>query len=230
MNDTTKKKKSTVSEEQVANFLKSEPEFFMRNAELLNDIVLTHETGAAISLVERQLSVMRTRNQDLRDRLDELMDNAKKNDQLFTYCKHLILALLDAEDLGDLIDALLYSFDHEFHIEHTRIILFDSSLKLAPKRASTMNIERAKAVLKQTITESRNFCGNLNSIETELVFGHSAPDVGSSAIVNLSANRPLGIIAIGNKDPLHYRGTQGTVFLNYLGDVISRILPRHLSS
>lgn len=48
-----------LTEAQVAEFLQQHPDFFTRNAKLLEKLHVPHETGRAVSLVERQTSVLR---------------------------------------------------------------------------------------------------------------------------------------------------------------------------
>jgi uncharacterized protein YigA (DUF484 family) len=35
-----------------------------------------------------------------------------------------------------------------------------------------------------------------------------------------------GVLAIGSRDPQHYKSSVGTLFLSYIADVLSRLLPR----
>jgi uncharacterized protein YigA (DUF484 family) len=34
------------------------------------------------------------------------------------------------------------------------------------------------------------------------------------------------VLAIASRDPLHYKSSVGTLFLSYIGEVLSRVLPR----
>ena len=58
------------TDEAIAEYLLANPDFFTRNSDLLADLQLPHSTGgAATSLIERQVSMLRGRNQiDLRQR------------------------------------------------------------------------------------------------------------------------------------------------------------------
>ena len=48
--------------EQVAAYLRAHKDFFVEHEALLADITIPHETGKAVSLVERQVVVLRERN------------------------------------------------------------------------------------------------------------------------------------------------------------------------
>ena len=86
-----------IRDEQVAEYLRSNPDFFKQQPGLLADLTLPHESGNAISLVERQVSILRERNMDMRHRMSSLLDNARDNDRLFDKTKRLVLALLEGK-------------------------------------------------------------------------------------------------------------------------------------
>ena len=61
---TLEKKSSTkisdkVDEHNVAQYLKGHPEFFQRHTSLLGSMSLEHNSGTAVSLIERQISILR---------------------------------------------------------------------------------------------------------------------------------------------------------------------------
>ncbi|MDZ7825512.1 MAG: DUF484 family protein [Gammaproteobacteria bacterium] len=65
------------SAEAVADYLRDHPEFFLGRDALLADMILPHGSDGAISLVERQLQVLRERNDDMRRRLNDLVRDAQ---------------------------------------------------------------------------------------------------------------------------------------------------------
>ena len=96
-----------MDEDDVRDFLVQNPDYFQKNPELLGLIQIPHSTGAAVSLVERQVSVLRDRNVDLRHRLRDLGSTAKDNDQMFADTRELVLGLLPARNLAELETALV---------------------------------------------------------------------------------------------------------------------------
>ncbi|MEJ2479536.1 MAG: DUF484 family protein [Acidihalobacter sp.] len=60
-----------LSEDAIAEFLRTHHDFFVRHIELLDVLRLPHPTHGAVSLIERQLSVLRERNRNLERKLDE---------------------------------------------------------------------------------------------------------------------------------------------------------------
>ena len=57
--------------------------------------------------------------------------------------------------------------------------------------------------------------------------------IGSAALIPLQTKQPssppgLGILAIGSEDPDHFKRTLGTLFLQHIGEVLSRVLEQRL--
>ncbi|MFT7690302.1 MAG: hypothetical protein ACI88U_001021, partial [Porticoccaceae bacterium] len=53
----------------VREFLRDNPTFLDNHQDILESMDLPHHSGSAVSLVERQVSVMRDRNTEIRARL-----------------------------------------------------------------------------------------------------------------------------------------------------------------
>lgn len=214
--------------EQIEAWLREHPEFFENHPDLLAELSLPHESGSAISLVERQVAILRERNIDMRHRLSKLLDNARDNDKLFDKTKRLVLNLLEGQDMGDIIDALHYSFDKDFSIHFTSVILFGNLEKVPSSQARVVSIAEAREHLGALLKNSRAVCGTLGSKELEFVFGNHASEIGSVAVVPLMHGSAFGLLAIGNRDPNYYRSSMGTLFLGYIAEVLNRLLPKYL--
>ena len=72
-------KQDALNDLSVAEYLQTYPDFFERNGPLLTKLRLPHlrDSGATVSLVERQVEVLRERNQSLERKLKELVDVAR---------------------------------------------------------------------------------------------------------------------------------------------------------
>jgi len=56
---TARQTPAALTDEAVAEWLRANPDFFRRNNELLSTLRLPHASGAAVSLIERQIEVLR---------------------------------------------------------------------------------------------------------------------------------------------------------------------------
>ena len=217
-----------ITEESVATFLKAHPHFFEQHKDLLSDLHIPHQNGQTVSLVERQVAVLRDRNVEMRQRLTSLLDNARDNDRLFDKTKRLVLALVESPNLSTCVNALMHSFEHDFNIHQTQVILFHPNT-LAAGNARVEDIFCARATLGQRIQSRKTVMGGLDVKEIEYIFGHDH-QVGSAALTVLNHGQLLGVLAIGNQDPMFYNNSMGTLFLGYISDVFSRVLPRHIEA
>ena len=93
-------REDSLSEEAVRDYLADNPEFFERYADLLGSLRLPHQSGAAVSLVERQVSMLRQKDLKHERKLKELLEVARANDTLADKLHCLTLNLLGASELG----------------------------------------------------------------------------------------------------------------------------------
>ncbi|MGN0922377.1 MAG: DUF484 family protein [Cellvibrio sp.] len=219
---------NTLTAADVAAYLQSNPDFFVDQPDLLAELRLPHESGAAISLVERQVSILRERNIDMRNRLSKLLENARENDKLFDKSKRLVLALLEGQDMGDVVDALYYSFSKEFDIHFTSLLIFGNVDRVPSSQAQVVNGREAQDHLAEYLKSGRATCGHLSPRALNYLFGQQAANIGSAAMIPLVSGSTYGILAIGNCDPHYYRSSMGTLFLSYIAEVLNRLLPPYL--
>lgn len=217
-----------LTEDQISDYLKANPEFFERHPGLLQDLRLSHESGNAISLVEKQVSVLRERNMDMRHRLSKLLDNARENDRLFDKTKRLVLSLLEGQSLDETVQSLRHSFDTDFKIHYTSVILFNDPASLVSKAARVVSLNESREYIGKILKNNKPMCGTFEPQEVAFLFPEFDGAVGSIALVPLIYGNTYGLLAIGNRDANYYRSSMGTLFLSYIGEVLNRILPKYL--
>ncbi|QKX16532.1 DUF484 family protein [Microbulbifer sp. YPW1] len=224
-NDSENQRNKKLLSRQVARYLMQNPTFFAENMELLESIQLPKESGKTVSLMTHQTNLLRERNIEMRQRLDQLLQNARDNDQLFMHSRRLVLALLEARTVAEAGDALLKSFKQDFNVEVTALTLFGplpgSGKQLGDVRSSSRN--SAETAIGSILRNGRTVCGSLRPTEIAYLFGKDADRVASAAVVPLAGQ--LGILAVGSSDPNHYRSSLGTLFLSYIGEILERLLP-----
>jgi len=215
-------------EKVVGEFLRDNPDFLDKNTDILETMVLPHISGKAVSLVERQVGVMRDRNREMRSRLENILQTAKDNDLLFEKTKRLVLNLLEAKTLGALVEAVYDSLGKDHGIEFYSLTLFGDEKKLPRTMARIASTEKANERVGTLIGANRAVCGILREDEMVFLFGERGRQVGSVAAVPLRYDSPYGILAVGNSDPNFYKSSMGTLFLSYIAEILNRVLPNHL--
>jgi len=207
----------------VATWLRQNTEFFLHNADLLADLTIPHESGGVVSLVERQLSVLRARNIELRDRLHRLVEVARENDQLFTRMRGLLLDLLEARTVAELSERLSAGLRERFQSEYISLLLFDTGLDDVGS-AFDMRLGEAEAQMSGIIHGKRAIAGQLRPEEVAFLFADTAVSVASCVVVPLHGSQPLGVLAIGSSRQDHFLSSMDTLFISLLGDVLVRLL------
>lgn len=219
---------ASVTAEQVAEYLAAHPDFFDAHVGLLEKLYVPHQRGTTVSLVERQTSLLRERNQKLHGHLAELIEIARHNDIQFEKTKRMVLSLLEAQTLDDVAIAIEESLCQDFYGDDARLILFSD----APFDVNSLRIlSRSDCSLVQPLVEtSMPSCGQLSEPMNRFLFQENATRIQSAAVVPLVKGETLGLLAIGSFDPDYFQSSQGTLFLSYVGEVLSRIVMHILES
>ena len=209
--------------ETVAAYLRLHPEFFIDHDELIPELRIPHQRGDTVSLVERQVKLLRERNIEMRHRLSQLMDVARDNDRLFDKTRRLVLDLLDANSLEEVVSCVEDSLRREFQVPFVSLILFcDVPL---PVGRSVSSAEAHQAI-GGLLAGGKTICGVLREHELNFLFGNEdGAQVGSAAVVSISHQGLHGVLAIGSADPQHYKSSLGTLFLGYIAEVLARVVP-----
>ncbi len=215
-------------QEMVRDYLTNNPEFLAQNPDILELMNLPHDSGSAISLVERQVGVMRDRNKEMRGRIDNMLSTAHDNDLLFEKTKRLVLNLLEAKNLPSMVETLYDRLGKDFDIGFYSLTLLGDESELTRTMARVSSLEKANEQVGTLLGSNRAVCGVLREEEMTFLFGEKGLQVGSVAAVPLRYNSLYGILAVGNADPNFYRSSMGTLFLSYIAEVLNRILPDHL--
>ena len=213
-----------LNDDVVRDYLKENGDFLQRNPDMLNHLHISHASGSAVSLVEKQVSVLRERNVEMRHRLNNLTANARENDRLFDQTRKLVLNLLDARDLHSLQRAFENAMTDDFKVEHASLILFGEPGDEDGCRVETT--ESAQTEIGALLKGSKPVCGVLRREELAYLFP-DAGEVGSAALMPMVADgEELGLVAVGSSDADKYSSNMGTLFLTHIADVIARLLPR----
>ncbi|CAH0991799.1 hypothetical protein SIN8267_01914 [Sinobacterium norvegicum] len=218
-----------ITAEQVTEYLKQHPDFFILNDELIANLYLPHDEGEAISLQQHQVTTLRQRNENMRQRLLSLLDVAKENDQLFNRTKNLVLALLDAQDLDHAVSIVNHSLTTDFNADFCALTLFGNTERYQYCSARVVPVFEAQQQVGHLLRSSRAVCGVLRPNELEFLFEDDAKLVGSAAVSPLTYGNNIGVLAIGSRDENYFRSSMGTLFLSYVSEVLNRTLPRFMN-
>jgi uncharacterized protein YigA (DUF484 family) len=214
----------TVSEDSIVGYLKSHPDFFERHAPLVLGLKLPHRAGGAtISLVERQVAMLRQRNAQLERQLKDLVAVAKQNDVLVEKIHQLCLKLMRAPTLPQRLERLETGLREDFAAERAVLVLFPDSPPEAVRDgfvrrlgADDPDVRPFAAFLRA----AKPRCGPLRDRQKS-IFDRDADVVSSAALVPLGNESRLGFLIIGSRDPDHFHPGKRMDFLARLGEVLA---------
>jgi uncharacterized protein len=219
-----------LAEERVVEHLTAHPEFFERHPAVLARLNLPHQRGsAAVSLVERQMLVLRERHATLEQKLRELIENGRTNDTIAERMHRLTRRLLRADNASAVIAALETSLREDFGASRWVTLLTDPAYAaLAGHPGSNVrHVARSNPDLKvfETFFESaRPRSGQIREAQREFLFGTEGRQLGSAALVPLGERASLGLLAIASHDTERFVPTMSTDFLVRIGELVTEAL------
>ena len=223
------KESKMCSADDVDSFLRTHPDFFQERPELLLEIEVPHPAGGAVSLIERQVALLRHENKDLKKRIRELVDVARDNEQLIARLHRVSVALVETETLDDYVEVLCERIQNDFSANFVSVKVFNEALVTAIQRREIVSKDDdALNSFDKFIANKKPICGRFNSTQLNYLFSDQAEKIKPMALIPLVDMKTVGMIAIGSTDPNHYKAGMSTAFLISLGDVASAVLKRHL--
>ncbi|MCU7850772.1 MAG: DUF484 family protein [Candidatus Thiodiazotropha sp. (ex Monitilora ramsayi)] len=208
-------------ESQVADYLTEHPDFFIRHPQILGAIEIPHESGTAVSLIERQVESLRKQLKETRHQLDEVTEVARHNHSLQERMHHLTLELIDAATFDEVLNALEDELHDDFKADAMELRLFSSS-HIDEHLEEALNDQAD--TFQQFFTQNTPICGQLDPEQLNYIFGAESDLINSTALIPLKSEGVLGMLAIGSADPKRFAPHHGTEFLTRLGEIISRTL------
>jgi uncharacterized protein YigA (DUF484 family) len=217
-------------EQTVADYLRRHPNFFEDKPSLLADLRIPHSTGSAVSLVERQVTVLRNKNAGLQEQLNGLIHIARENDRLNTLLHQLTLQLMGSNRLAELLDLISEGLRRDFSADVLALRL------LKPPRDESC-LEREEFVadvdgfcgpFQRLLSAGKPYCGRLKTEQLQALFLSQADSVASSALLPLGSRGEWGLLAIGSFDRNRFHPGADTAFLGRMAEVVSAALGQHL--
>jgi uncharacterized protein YigA (DUF484 family) len=220
-----------MSENAIHDYLANNPDFFERNASLLSTLRLPHVAGGAVSLVERQVSVLRKKDLKLERKLKELLQVAHANDELGNKIHRLTLKLLASPDLRATLVSLEESLRSDFGADQSILVLFGDPNSFADLVVGRffVAVDREDEPLKAFDTflnGSGPRCGQIRDVQRDFLFGHDTDEIGSTALVPLGTKAEYGFLAIGSVDANRFHPGMSLDFLTRLGELVTEALKR----
>ena len=227
---TTEREQQLATDLQLIALLRENEDFLLRHPEVLTVIEVPHQSGRAVSLIERQVAVLRQQIEKQDEHLREIMDVARDNERLAEIRQDLALSLLASRDLDDVISIVLDTLSNELAADHAVIKLFtDNKQRIEQSAGLFIDTNDDELIVFKTMLQQKNIvCGKAITEQKTFLFEDKAENIKSVAIIPLVTGANLGLIGLGANNISRFKSSMGTDFLSQIGDLISASVAVHL--
>lgn len=224
-----------LSADDVAQFLRDNPQFLLEQEGLLQSLELAHGNGAGFSLIERQVERLRDENQTVKARLNEYLDVAHSNDTIANRLHDLTVALIGETELQQFVQVLRQHLQRDFDIDYVSVTMITEleGIEDLPK----INPESKQGELFSDVLSGYGaLVGRIGSARVNALFGDAGDEIRSAAVISLggkmggkTASKPIGLLALGSSDEQRFTAVAGNDLLNRLGGMLGAMMLRNVS-
>lgn len=218
-----------MTEQDIVAYLRSNPGFFERQADLLAEICLiSPHSRRTVSLQERQAELLREKIRMLEGRLMDMIrhggDNLALSDKMLRWARDLFLE----QEADRIPEAITDSIQLQFAVPQVAIRVWDV-VEEYRDTSYAQGVSEDARLLADSLREP--FCGVNSGFEATQWLPH--PNLAVS--LALLPLRPLdagnsgpafGMIVLASPDTQRYTSTMGTDFLARIAEVASAALSR----
>jgi uncharacterized protein YigA (DUF484 family) len=213
--------KKNIGADEVETYLRDNPGFFLNRDALLEEISVPHVCGEAISLVEKQVAVLRLSNRRLQRQLDDLVEIARVNDALYLRLHQLTLALLHAHSLEDALASLQWALHECFQADVAVVRLLEPKFECPVADLFAHDELKSSDAMTRLLTSGKPDYGRVDPLLVRQLFGDRADEVASCALLPLQHAGLKGVLAIGSASPDRFHSGMGAAFLMQLSDIVA---------
>jgi len=220
---------ASLDEQAITQYLQQHPDLFDRHPQLLTRLRLTHpRSGATVSLIERQVDVLRERHAALEQQLADFVRVARANDALAEKIHRFTRRLVGTSTRAAALAQIEASLREDFDAYHAVLVLRGA----APTDVAGRFLRQVAAddtvfaSFESLFTSGRPRCGQVRDTQRDFLFGSEAAGIGSVALIPLTALKPPGLLALGSLDRERFHPGMSTEFLSRMGELIADSLTR----
>lgn len=212
-------------ERDVIEFLRANPDFLDQHPQVLSQLSIPHQSGDAVSLLERQVVVLREDTVRLKKQMEDFIRHARHNEQLTQKIQQLVLTLLNAVGPEAIFASLERSLRSDFGADRVFILIFGDSAAVDGTSLPQFvgSTSAARTPFTHAIGGRSARCGQLEPAQAKVLFG--AEDFyGSAVIMPLIGKGWDGIVVNASNDARRYQADMGTEFLDYLRESVALLI------
>lgn len=217
----------TPSADDIAQFLKNHPEFFMEHAAVFSGLRIPHPQQAnTISLAERQIMTLREQLSALEWQLSGLLDHAAGNQRISELLIDWCAKLLAEDNPQRLPERITQGLALLFDLPDIALRLW----QLPRLDACLQGHEPLQADLQHHLAElTLPWCGAAKDVTDERIVAWLPNEPASLALIPLALGTPaqsIGLLVLGSPDAARFTEDMGTEFLQTIATLASAALSR----
>ena len=192
-------------------YLLENTDFFLSRESLVSELSFKHDADGATSLLEMQVRKLRDEQSRLMDMLSGFVSTGIENEELFFKSKNLTLSLITSKNFDEVKKTVESFFEKNFEI--------DSCILEALSDPELQELES-----KTGLGMSKNaiHMGPLSKEKMDAFF--SSDSVKSAVISVMKLKKGFALLKMGSNEPTKYLGDGDTTFIEYIRDIIVRVL------
>src|SRR6185369_5782756 len=176
-------KPEAVDEQTVTQYLQQHPDLFDRHPQLLTRLRLQHpRNGTTVSLIERQVEVLREKHAALEQKLAEFVRVARDNDTLADKIHRFTRRLLRTSTRSQALAQIEAGLREDFDAYHTVLVLQvtkggSGAIAADPASRFLREVGSDNPILKSfesLFSNARPRCGQVRDSQREFLFGAEA--------------------------------------------------------
>ena len=192
-------------------FLLENIDFFVSRESLVSELSFKHDSGGASSLLEMQVRRLRDEQSRLMEMLTSFVSTGQDNEDLFLKSKTLTLALIKTKDIDSIIETVESFFQDIIGADTCNLVL-----------VSDQEVQELESVTGIEMNKNSIHMGPFSQEKMSYLFQDE--EMLSGVISIFKVKNKFGLLKIGSKDQTKYLGDGDTTFIEYIRDIIVKVL------
>ena len=192
-------------------YLLENTDFFVSRESLVSELSFKHDAEGASSLLEMQVRKLRDEQSRLMDMLTGFVSTGKENEELFFKSKNLTLSLISSNKFDEVKKTVELFFQENFEI--------DSCIS---ETLSDAELQKLEKITGLDMNKDAIHMGPLSKEKMAAFFSNDA--IKSAVISVMKLEKGFGLLKVGSIEATKYLGDGDTTFIEYIRDVIVRVL------
>ena len=192
-------------------YLLENTDFFVSRESLVSELSFKHDAEGASSLLEMQVRKLRDEQSRLMDMLTGFVSTGKENEELFFKSKNLTLSLISSNEFDEIKKTVELFFQENFEVDSCIL-----------ETLSDAELQKLEKITGLDMNKDAIHMGPLSKEKMAAFFSNDA--IKSAVISVMKLEKGFGLLKVGSIEATKYLGDGDTTFIEYIRDVIVRVL------